>query len=705
MLLTNALLATLLFLETPTARLAIDAARGGALVSLVDKKSGREFINARTGPLLYEIRLGGGSKALISEADARDVTVSREENALRIRSARHEGAALRVECRLWVDASDLPPAGDTAAASFPVFRASIEISNGSGAELQTVRFPCLTWSNHFSADTNGEFLMLPRNDGCLVQDPGSQNATPQSPYPGSASLQCLAWYDRAAGLYADLRDANGWMKMLGVERRGDALRLSFLHGVPRSETASYLLPYDVTFGTFSGDWQTAASHYKRWAVKQAWCRKTLAQRVGEGEMPKWLLDPSLFYVYTARGILGSNLYTNRMDRMLPQARAWKELLGSPVVLMPCGWEKKDIWVTPDYFPPLGGAKAFAQLNQDLHREGHHAFVFLSGLKWTLEKRLEDRGVRVDQWADFSNRGMAWATVSTQGVVQIDGAPDRDVGRNASICVATPMAREILLGNTLAGLGLGLDVVQADQIVGGGVPVCWATGHGHPPGYGNWAAKALYALYERIRREGRAAHPDFAWSMEEPNEYFMPVLDTVHARDYAQGRWPRDGRTTIGIPLFSHVYHEYQHGYGGDSCAVSDKKGGNTLYQQGMNLVCGRAPAVAVWTRDYDPATTHPFQIRLLKGHLELWKTKADFLALGEREESRDLPAPRLLLKFWQGSGKPQRELEVPAVLRGAWVNARGARGEVWACIADAAVTITNRGEAVTLEPGEVRWRE
>lgn len=80
-----------------------------------------------------------------------------------------------------------PAAGDPAAASFPVFRASIEISNVSGAELQTVRFPCLTWSNHFSADTDGEFLMLPRNDGCLVQDPGSQNATPQSPYPGSAS--------------------------------------------------------------------------------------------------------------------------------------------------------------------------------------------------------------------------------------------------------------------------------------------------------------------------------------------------------------------------------------------------------------------------------------------------------------------------------------------------------------------------------------
>lgn len=334
-------------------------------------------------------------------------------------------------------------------------------------------------------------------------------------------------------------------EVLGVERRGDALRLSFLHGVPRSETASYRLPYEVTFGTFSGDWQTAASHYKRWAVKQAWCRKTLAQRLGEGEMPKWLFDPSLFYVYTARGIMGSNLYTNRMDRIC-QARAWKERLGSPVVLMPCGWEKKDIWVTPDYFPPLGGAEAFANFNQDLHRGGHHAFVFLSGLKWTLEKRLEDRGVRVDQVAiSPGNRGMAWATVSTQGVVQIDGAPDH-VGRNASICVATPMAREILLGNTLAGLGLGLDVVQADQIVGGGVPVCWATGHGHPRLRPMGAEGALRALRTHPPRGARG--PSRFRLVDGRTQRIFHAGPRYGPRaGLRQGRWPRDSHTTIGIP--------------------------------------------------------------------------------------------------------------------------------------------------------------
>ena len=36
--------------------------------------------------------------------------------------------------------------------------------------------------------------------------------------------------------------------------------------------------------------------------------------------------------------------------------------------------------------------------------------------------------------------------------------------------------------------LGIDCVQVDQIVGGGLPPCYHPDHGHPPGGGNWCAK-------------------------------------------------------------------------------------------------------------------------------------------------------------------------------------------------------------------------
>ncbi|MCX7885688.1 MAG: DUF6259 domain-containing protein [Verrucomicrobiae bacterium] len=661
-------------LESDATRIVFDQERGGAVVSVLDKTSKREFAPRKpVPPLLYELRFDGAPS--LTEADAPDSSVNRIGNSIIITS-RHSRAT--VECRFTVSGS--------------LILGRISVRNDSGRPLTGVRFPALAWPGK----PEDGFLLLPRNDGCLIRSPGNVGWLPSCSYPGTASLQLVAYYDNTGGLYVAAYDNRGFTKSFGVERRGDDLMLALWHWPSWTAGVHWHTDYDVAVATFRGDWQTAADIYKRWAVRQPWCRRTLAQRVADGDVPRWLVEPSLFYTFSLRGDSDG-----RLAQVPEQAAAWRGMLGAPVTMMLMGWEKLGPWVTPDYFPPFGGETAFRAATTALRAGGHHSLVFLSGLKWTLQKRGRSDAGWIDQTEQFEQRGAASAICSTNGLPQRWGKPEDDVGEYAQICAATPLAREILLGSALECQRLGIDCVQADQIVGGGLPPCYSFKHGHPPGGGNWCAMALYKLFDEIRREGKRRNPDFAWSIEEPAEFFIPVLDTYHARDYAQGRWPRDGAGVIGVPLFTHVYHEYLPGYGGDSCPVSSNFDPTILYQQGMNLVCGKATAVAVWGRNFDPRTTHSTQLRLLRSHIELWEGPArEFLVFGQRVSTPPLAVPTVRHRFFVRSGQPLRELDLPAVLHSVWKLPDGRRGAVFVCTAKDTVEFEWNNAKFRLQPGE-----
>ncbi len=673
--------AEMVTLETATTRIGFDPARHGGIVSLVDKATGREFASRNpTAPLLYELRFD--SVAPLTEADATNVSLAREGQTVVI-TAQHSNAT--VECRFTADTAT------------GLVLARIRVQNNTGHALGSVRFPALVWPRKLEHD----FLVLPRNDGCLIEAPGTSGPLPACVYPGSASLQFLARYDQTSGVYVATYDQAGFLKSFGVEKRGDDLRLALLHRPAVAAGGEWRTGYDVALGTFQGDWQVAANIYKRWATQQPWCRRTLAQRVAEGDVPRWLTEPSLFYAYSLRNASG-----NRLPRVAEQAACWQELLGAPATMMLMAWEKQGPWVAPDYFPPFGGEHAFQAATAALHTNGHHTLVFLSGLNWTLRKQGGCDAGTLDDTAAFQQRGAASAICESNGLPRCTGKVGAGVGEYSQICAATPLGRELLLGAALASQRLGIDCVQADQIVGGGLPPCYSTRHGHPPGGGNWCAQALYQLFDEIRRTGKKHDANFAWSIEEPSEFLIPVLDTYHARDYAQGRWPRDGAGIIGVPLFTHVYHEYMHGYGGDSCGITTAPSLAALYQQAMNLVCGKTPAVAVWTRDFDPRKTDPAQLRLLRQHAELWRGPArEFLVFGERVASPPLAVPQVQHKFFVYAGQPEHKLAQPAVLHSAWKLPDGRSGTVYVCAAQDTIEFEAGGTTFKLQPGEARFVE
>jgi len=678
-------LASPVTLENDCVRIAFEPASHGAIVALTDLKTGVDFVATNTAAL-YELSFLGGAKSLTT-ADAEQVAVRREGDEVVFVAPRHAGLDVSVTCRFRIVAGS------------PLIRGRIAVSNGLDRALSAVRFPVIDQPRTLGPDAARDCLLLPYCDGLLIRNPLGCDWLPSLTYPGSASLQAFARYSDQAGLFVAAFDSSGQTKSFSFEKRDKALRTAIGHTLPLLRQGAWQTEYDVVFGTFRGDWQTAAELYKAWALKQRWCAKTFAQRVAEGDVPRWLAEPSLYYTWSLRGKLDPETFGNRLPRALAQAEAWRELLGVPATMMLMSWEKHGPWVTPDYFPPFGGEAAFSTATRSLHAKGHRTLVFLSGLNWTLLKDGACDAGHYDDVADFEANGAAGAVCGTNGLPQrFKSHPD--MGEYAQLCPVTRQAREVLMEPALMCQSLGIDCVQADQILGGGMPPCYSTRHGHPQGGGTWSAEAMLALFGEIRREGKKRNPDFAWSVEEPGEFFIPVLDTYHARDYAQGRWPRDGKNSEGVPFFTSVYHAYVTGYGGDSCAVSARPNGTALYQQGMNLVCGKAPAVSVWTQDYDPATTDAAQTRLLREHVRLWRTAQPFLVFGERIAAPPLAVPTVTNRFWSAANKPPREVPVPAVLHSVWRSPDSRTAAVYVCIANTPVRFETGGQTLTLQPGE-----
>jgi len=686
----------------------------GSLACVVDRPSRTRFAAGTPAAPLYVLQLADPALELNS-GQATHRECRREGQAL-VWESEHGEQGLKVICRF-------EPEADSGS-----IRARIEVRCSPDRKVAAVQFPIVPLGLPLGDDGADDAVVVPCGDGALIRDPLRSKVDVRYSYPGLAAIQLLAAYDRAAGVYLASRDAEGHTKRLEVRRTDRRLQLAITHLPGQNATSVWRPDYDCVLTTFRGSrgpgstsWEDAAEIYRAWALRQPWCRETLRQRVERGDVPRWLVEPSLFHSFSLRGFDAAGRPTDRLGSVVDQAEGWREEFGVPVTMMLMAWEKQGGWITPDYFPPFGGQEAFSNAMRGLHEKGHHTLVFLSGLKWTLDKVRPGITWPVDLHTEpeFQLRGAAQAVSGADGKPTFFGSPDSGVGRYAQICPTTPLARDILLGSSMKCQALGIDCVQVDQIVGGGMPPCLHPDHKHPAGGGRWCTEALLDRFAEIRREGRKQSRDFAFAIEEPNELFIPVLDVYHARDYAQVGFPRTP-LLLGIPLFTHVYHEYLLGYGGDSANVSMVPSDRALYHQAMNLVCGKTPGAATWSMWFDPHKVDPFQKRVLRAHVALWRGEAaEFLIFGRRVPSPDLDVPNLEIGFplkftlisetKPSSGKPGTpgpklvSRSLPSVLHSVWQRPDGRRGAVLVSIHPEPLTVEAFGQHFRLEPGEVVW--
>ncbi|MBO7687096.1 MAG: hypothetical protein J6V72_11965 [Kiritimatiellae bacterium] len=363
--------------------------------------------------------------------------------------------------------------------------------------------------------------------------------------PGNLVAQFACWYDDSSLLYFACEDGVGEVKDLSAVREPCGMRWSWRRfGWNPSECE---LPYDVVLAAQHGTpakpcaWQDAADLYKRWAVRQRWCGKPLRDR---DDLPAWMKDaPAICRFYRSQIADPDSIRDwvyNRWLRSFPKC---------PLVMAYWGWEHRAEWAS-DYFPCVPSDKSFSALVTGLRAKDVHAFPWPSGYHWTLMYGEQPDGTfEYDDRERFARIAEPHAIHNRDGT-RYDRLPGWLKGGHVA-CMCPGDDWTIDWWNRDVALELakrGCELVQADQVVGGAYPECWATNHPHLPGNGAWKTERFRHQLKTMRETMRAAQPDAVVCFEEPEELFN---DLVGIQDYRNceflGEW---------ASVWNYLYHEY-----------------------------------------------------------------------------------------------------------------------------------------------------
>ncbi len=569
---------------------------------------------------LYQLEwLENGKLESLTSFQGRVISASKLQDTIKILFS-HEKQKVQIECRVWTFKDGASKEG--IARGGLIWDANFRNDSKVG-KPGIFRYPGIAIQK--SAQPLQTVLSIA--DGVRIYDTFNKLKEGESrnwEYPGLMSSQMTAWFNKSDGVVLFTADSAGYYKCFRIMRYHEHIIPTFEHIVVGNDGSTFSLPYRTVLAPFQGGWEEAADVYRNWAIKQFWCRKTIREK----GMPRVIANPSFFLCNHIRLDKGKSVVDQ--SPFIPHlSEAYQLALKMPITNLFFSWEKNGPWVAPDYFPPYPNEDTFRKMSGLIHNQGNQTMVFLSGLYATLEKtpRAGAPFYRLPKGMLDSLR--ASAIVGRDMKILTLGIAQEGTGHKWILCPATNAAREQILNGVQKSLDLKVDVIQVDQVVGGGVPPCFNVAHGHPLAGSNKLAQGFSSIL-RQAHEKTFAH-GAALSLEEPGEFFIPNLDIVHAREYMEGAWPREGNGSDGIPLFSYLYHDYLLGYGGDAQLVSNPENlVMAIYQQVTNLLAGRLPAGAIWMQvpDYD-SLGQKLQ-KVLVEVASIWQSEAkDFLMLGQ----------------------------------------------------------------------------
>jgi hypothetical protein len=372
----------------------------------------------------------------------------------------------------------------------------------------------------------------------------------------------MTYHDRTAGLYLATYDASGRPKRFRAQMGLDC-ELSVEHLFPITPGKDVVLDYDTVAGVFSGDWYAAAEIYRGWTHRQPWCAKPLSQRE---DTPDWLRKGGIVTCYDprARSKDGKPRFTDEGLRAF--CDSFPREFGLPAIPNNRGWERYGVWCGQEYLPAYPDEATFARQADIIRAAGGQGMIMLSGWRWTIDKPQPDGSVYSNQ-ERFDREVVQNVTYDADGTTPLvktsEKKDDWHGTKYARLCPATEFAQQTVVDVAAHCVKAGYPIVHFDQEVSGPASTCFcgSTEHGHAPGYGPWMHEAMARQYDQLRKTCAPLSRDYALSMEEPNELYLPWLNLCQSRPNGiTNEFPMRAPIKRPVPLFSYLYHDYLVGW-------------------------------------------------------------------------------------------------------------------------------------------------
>ena len=296
---------------------------------------------------------------------------------------------------------------------------------------------------------------------------------------------------------------------------------------------------------------------------------------------------------------------------------------------------------------------------------------LSGWRWTIDQPQPDGTVHSNQeWFDREVvRSVTYGPDGKTPSIQTSDKPkDWHGSKYAQLCPATPFAEQTVVDTAVYCAKAGYAVIHFDQEVSGpvGGSFCGSADHGHAPGYGPWMHQAMAQLYTRIRTECAPLNPDFALSMEEPNELYIPWLNLCQSRpNGVTSEFPMRPPIRRVVPLFSYLYHDYLVGW---VAFYPWRSAGQHRVTVAKGFAAGMMPGLHLEsTFGFPPEERQRFQA-FLRTCCEFYAGEAhEALFAGRMDAPLDMVVPQREIRRKDGA------IRIPAVYHSVWTTPDGRR--------------------------------
>ncbi|MDR1723301.1 MAG: DUF6259 domain-containing protein [Tannerella sp.] len=485
-------------------KIGATGAEGLNVVSLTDKRSGREIGGFPASPLFTVIycRAGHPGQQFTAKSDSAawgSVVMSKD----RIVWKDFSGASgLTVEMHI-DDASD---------------KDGIEMSCTAKAGSDSIAIIAVKSQFAFS---EMDKLFLPNCSGVVAS---SNGVNWSAGYPGySAPMPWFAVWNETVGadgfrsagegIYFGFHDAQGSRKILecktdaGVIRMGATIHAENAYD-PDNE---FVVGGKMVLRAIRGDWYDGAMLYREWVRSEAnWYPREQLTGNGRDDSPEWIKNQCLWAMYRVNP-----------EEMIPAMKRFRDAFGVPAAVHWYYWHKNPYDNDYPHFFPRDG---FGNAVREMQKDGDIFIMpYINGLLWDTR----DRGM--EDWL-YTKEGLAAASKDVNGKPNVHsyGSKEADGSdvRLAHECPATQTWKNKVKENVLRlASEYGTKAVYIDQVAAATPEMCFDRSHGHPLGGGHWWGDGYRAMFEEIHA---ALHEhgldDVALVTECTGETSLPFMD-------------------------------------------------------------------------------------------------------------------------------------------------------------------------------------